>query len=168
MLHIPRLSTTTRALALSAAAVITPVVLNAQVPTGWQAITDASGEYTVRADGARRDGGQGFAGATIKANVASPRGSALLAQSIRADAYRGKRVRLSGYLKTIGVNEGTAVLFMRIDGDGIVQTSESFMASAASPTMTGVIGLSLMPVLKPSACRPLLKKRVLSHSRSMS
>jgi len=124
MLHIPRLSITTRALALSAAAVITPVVLNAQVPTGWQAITDASGEYTVRADGARRDGGQGFAGATIKANVASPRGSALLAQSIRADAYRGKRVRLSGYLKTIGVNEGTAVLFMRIDGDGIVQTSD--------------------------------------------
>ena len=52
MLHIPRLSITTRALALSAAAVITPVVLNAQVPTGWQAITDASGEYTVRADGA--------------------------------------------------------------------------------------------------------------------
>jgi hypothetical protein len=33
-------------------------------------------------------------------------------------------VRLSGYLKTIGVNEGTAVLFMRVDGEGVVQTSD--------------------------------------------
>ena len=34
--------------------------------------------------------------------------------------------------------------------------------------MTGVIGLSLSPVLNPSACSPSLKNRVLSHSRSMS
>ena len=114
-----------RRLALAAAALVcTPLITQAQVPAGWQAITDATGEYTVGADVARRDGGQGFAGATIKSNVDSPRGSAMLAQSIRADAYRGKRIRLSGYLKTIGVNEGTAILFMRVDGDGVVQTSD--------------------------------------------
>ena len=114
-----------RRLSLAAAALVcTPLAARAQVPTGWQAITDATGEYTVSADVARRDGGQGFAGATIKSNVDSPRGSAMLAQSVRADAYRGRRVRLSGYLKTIGVNEGTAVLFMRVDGDGVVQTSD--------------------------------------------
>ena len=107
-----------------AAAVLVPATARTQVPTGWQAVSDGSGEYTVSADGSRRDGGQGFAGATIKAHVAEPRGSAMLAQSIRADAYRGKRIRLSGYLKTIGVNEGTAVLFMRVDGDGVVQTSD--------------------------------------------
>ena len=112
-----------RRLALTAA-LLAPVVASAQIPSGWQAITDGSADYTVRTDGARRVGGQGFAGATIKANVASPRGSAMLAQSIRADAYRGKRVRLSGYLKTIGVNEGTAVMFMRVDGDGVIQTSD--------------------------------------------
>jgi len=105
-------------------ALLAPVLASAQVPTGWQAITDGSNDYTVRTDGARREGGQGFAGATIKANVESPRGSAMLAQSIRADAYRGKRIRLSGYLKTIGVNEGTAVMFMRVDGDGVIQTSD--------------------------------------------
>ena len=33
--------------------------------------------------------------------------------------------------------------------------------------MTGVIGPSLAPVLKPMAWRPALKKRVFSHSRSM-
>lgn len=113
-----------RRLTVAAAALLAPVAAHAQVPSGWQAITDGSGDYTVRSDGARRDGGQGFAGATIKANVESPRGSGMLAQSIRADAYRGKRVRLTGYLKTIGVNEGTAVLFMRVDGDGLVQTSD--------------------------------------------
>ena len=42
----------------------------------------------------------------------------------RGIEYRGKRVRLSGYLKTIGVNEGTAVLFMRVDGDGLVLMSD--------------------------------------------
>lgn len=122
MLHARRLTSTL--LALGVAALVLPAAARAQVPAGWQAVTDGSGEYTVTSDGSRRDGGQGFAGATIKANVAEPRGSALLAQSIRADAYRGKRIRLSGFLKTIGVNEGTAVLFMRVDGDGIVQTSD--------------------------------------------
>ncbi|HKW11796.1 MAG TPA: hypothetical protein VJO33_15520 [Gemmatimonadaceae bacterium] len=107
-----------------ATALVAPIAASAQVPSGWQAVTDGSGEYTVRADGPRRDGGQGYAGATIKANTETPLGSAMLAQSIRADAFRGKRIRLSGYLKTIGVNEGTAVLFMRVDGDGVVQTSD--------------------------------------------
>jgi len=118
MLSIRRLSLA------SAGLVLAPLAAHAQVPAGWQAVTDGSGEYAVSADVARRDGGQGYAGATIKANVASPRGSAMLAQSIRADAYRGKRVRLSGFLKTIGVNEGTAVLFMRVDGDGGVMSSD--------------------------------------------
>ena len=45
--------------------------------------------------------------------------------------------------------------------------SDSFIASAPSPTMTGVIGLSLTPVLKPSVFRPALKNRVFSQSRSM-
>ena len=121
MLHTRPLASSL--LALGAAVLVAPAT-RAQVPAGWQAVTDGSGEYTVTSDGARRDGGQGFAGATIKANVDDPRGSAMLAQSIRADMYRGKRIRLSGYLKTINVNQGTAVLFMRVDGNGVVQTSD--------------------------------------------
>ena len=38
----------------------------------------------------------------------------------------------------------------------------------ASPTITGVMGLSLIPVLNPRSFKPALKKRVLSHRRSMS
>lgn len=120
------LPTSRRVLALSltvaAAAAARPAA--AQVPGGWQAFTDGSHDYDIRADGARRDGGQGFAGATIRATVASPRGSGMLAQSIRADSYRGKRVRLSGFAKTVGVDEGSAALFLRVDGAGKVLTSD--------------------------------------------
>ena len=43
--------------------------------------------------------------------------------------------------------------------------SESFIASAASPTITGVIGLSLTPVSKPSACEARLEEaRVLPEA----
>src|SRR6185503_3182681 len=45
--------------------------------------------------------------------------------------------------------------------------SESRMARALSPTMTGVMGLSLVPVLKPSACRPALKNLVFCQSFSI-
>src|SRR5581483_9934785 len=45
--------------------------------------------------------------------------------------------------------------------------SDSCIASAPSPAMTGVMGLSLRPVLNPSAFRPALKNFVFSHSRSM-
>ena len=45
--------------------------------------------------------------------------------------------------------------------------SDNFIASAPSPTMTGVIGLSLDPVLKPRPASPALKNRVFSQSRSM-
>ena len=124
MRHTSKTATKIASLAMGTCALIVASTAHAQVPSGWQAVTDNSGEYSVHADGARRNGGQGYAGATIRANVTSPKGSAMLAQSVRADAYRGKRIRLSGFMKTIGVNEGTAVLFMRVDGEGVVQTSD--------------------------------------------
>jgi hypothetical protein len=98
--------------------------LQAQTPTGWQAFADNPSEYAVRADGARRSGGQGYAGATIRAAVGSPLGTGMLAQSVRADDYRGQRIRLSGFMRTTGISEGTAALFMRVDGEGVVQTSD--------------------------------------------
>ena len=40
------------------------------------------------------------------------------------------------------------------------------MAAAASPTMTGVMGVSEAPVSKPRRASSALKRRVLAHSRS--
>jgi len=85
------------------------------VPVGWKAFDDGSRDYTAGADLARRAGGQGFTGVTIRSNVAAPSGEATIAQSIRADKYRGQRVRLSGFLKSIGLSPST-YFWMRVDG----------------------------------------------------
>jgi len=85
------------------------------VPVGWKAFDDGSHDYTSGADLARRAGGQGFTGVTIRSNVANPGGEATIAQSIRADKYRGQRVRLSGFLKSTGLGPAT-YFWMRVDG----------------------------------------------------
>ena len=41
----------------------------------------------------------------------------LLKQSIRADDFRGRRVRLTGYIKTADRNDGTAHLWMRVNNE---------------------------------------------------
>ena len=41
------------------------------------------------------------------------------------------------------------------------------MATAPLPTITGVIGVSLAPVSKPSRLRPSLKRAVFFHKRSI-
>ena len=40
----------------------------------------------------------------------------MMSQTIRADAYRGQRIRFSGQIKTEGL-DGMATLWMRIDGE---------------------------------------------------
>src|ERR1043165_9233444 len=70
------------------------------LPAGWQVFEAFSHEYSAGADLSRRAGGQGYAGVTIRSNVAAPEGGSIVAQSIRADDFRGKRIRLSGFLRT--------------------------------------------------------------------
>lgn len=120
MRHMKRVASTVSL----ACGLMSAAPLQAQIPTGWQAFADNPAEYAVRTDGTRHGGGQGFASATIRATVESTLGTGMLAQSVRADDYRGQRIRLSGYMRTSGVSEGTAVLFMRVDGEGVVQTSD--------------------------------------------
>src|SRR6185503_13909258 len=45
---------------------------------------------------------------------------ATLRQGIRADDLRGKRVKLSGYLQPTRGMTGTASIWMRVDGPGMV------------------------------------------------
>jgi hypothetical protein len=82
---------------------------------GWGAVIAVPGEYAVGSDVARRLGGAGFTSGTIVSAVEEPTESAYLLQSIRSDQYRGKRVRFTGYVKTI-LALGQAGLFVRIDG----------------------------------------------------
>jgi len=46
--------------------------------------------------------------------------TAVLQQSIRADNYRGKRIRLSAWVKTQDLQGPIAGLWMRVDGPGVV------------------------------------------------
>jgi hypothetical protein len=87
------------------------------VAPGWEVMTDRDGEYVAAVEPMRRPYGQGWAAAMLGSIGADPAGNSALAQSIRADEYRGRRVRLTGWVKTaIGDYAGQAGLWMRVDG----------------------------------------------------
>ena len=58
----------------------------------------------------------GQASVSIRSIVAEPKHFRAVTQLIKADAYRGKRVRLAGYLKTRDVRGGWAGVWLRVDG----------------------------------------------------
>ena len=105
---------------LSAAALFTtiglPLARPHSPPGGWFLGGDGT-EYRADQDVSRRPGGYGYLSATLQSITAQPVNFGLLKQSIRADEYRGRRVRLSGWVRTAGRNDGTAHLFMRVNAE---------------------------------------------------
>lgn len=87
-------------------------------PQGWHAVVADRAEYDVGTEPLRRPGGEGWIGATIRALRAEAQGSGILQQSVRADAYRGRRVRLSGWLRAVAGEGpgGVSRLWVRVDG----------------------------------------------------
>src|SRR5262245_1735690 len=85
------------------------------LPVGWKRPPTAKADhYLIYVDSVIKHGGQ--ASASIKFNRGDDQDPwTSLAQPIAADEYRGKRVRLSGWLKTVDAGEGA--LWMRIDGE---------------------------------------------------
>lgn len=83
----------------------------AEVPKGWFVAGSAPSEFDVGAEAASQ--GAGGRDAYIRAKSQSS-GFATLMQTIDASAYRGKRVRLSGNLRTKEAGKGQ--LWLRIDG----------------------------------------------------
>jgi hypothetical protein len=92
-----------------------------QAPAGWSIATEGSGipmgqnasEYAVELDREEFHGGQ--QAVSIRSVVSVPKKFRSITQFVKADAYRGKRVRLSGYLKARDVDD-FAGIWMRIDG----------------------------------------------------
>ena len=87
------------------------------VAPGWFGMATVPTEYAIGVEPVRRPGGEGFVGATIRGFVPAPYASGILLQSVRADEYRGRRVRLTGWLRTAGdTADVQARLWMRVDG----------------------------------------------------
>jgi len=83
------------------------------LPPGWFRAGDHPAEYEMSLD--PKGGRTGKACAFIKGRTASPQGFGTLMQTFDAADYRGKRLRLSAYVKAAGILDW-AGLWMRIDG----------------------------------------------------
>jgi hypothetical protein len=88
------------------------VLLVAGSPKGWVLIGPASA-YAFRLDSLEKHGGRSSGLLECTDPDVQEFGSIL--QTIRADGYRSKRVRLSAYVRTRDVEE-SARLWMRVDG----------------------------------------------------
>ena len=78
---------------------------------GWY-LSGPSTQFRAVADPSVAHGGR--ASARLEATGLDPDGAGSLTQALPADAYRGKRVRFSGFVRTDGV-AGWAGLWMRVD-----------------------------------------------------
>ena len=83
------------------------------LPAGWYKSGSHPQNYEMAIDTTVKRGGT--AGAHIKFIADKPEGFGTLMQSFRADDYRGKRLRMSAWVKTEGVE--SAHLFVRLDGE---------------------------------------------------
>lgn len=84
-----------------------------ETPKGWFAAGSKPKEYTMSIDRDVTHGGK--ASAHLKSIVAKPGGFGTLMQTFKADAFRGKQIRLSGYARSKDVADW-AGLWMRVDG----------------------------------------------------
>ncbi len=88
---------------------------NNKAPDGWVIGGNNPNGYEIGLDLQVRHGGK--AGSYIRSVSSQPPGFVTLMQSVKADAFRGKRVRLSGYIKGNAIAQ-YAGLWMRVDGAG--------------------------------------------------
>jgi hypothetical protein len=94
---------------------IADIVLAAgpSTPPGWILAGDKPTEYAVTLESARPHGGQYCS--SLSASVPKPTGFGTLMQTFNAAVYRGKRLRLTAFVRGQDI-AGWAGLWMRVDG----------------------------------------------------
>lgn len=85
------------------------------LPGGWRLLSTPPGAFAAEVDRTVAHGGR--ASGRLGSASAAPSEFGSLMQTIRADGYVGRRVRLSARVRTRGVGE-EAGLWMRVDGRG--------------------------------------------------
>jgi hypothetical protein len=88
------------------------------VPPGWQGAVGSPAAYEIGLDRVEHHGGRSSAYITGPRFITPDFG--VFSQAVRADNYRGKRVRLSAWVKGRGLVGPVAGLWMRVDGAGVV------------------------------------------------
>ncbi len=89
------------------------VAASGELPNGWRKAGSHPKNFEMTLDTSVKRGGK--AAARIESTAATPKdGFGTLMQNIKADGYRGKRLRMSAWMKTESAN--SAQLWMRLDG----------------------------------------------------
>jgi hypothetical protein len=101
-----------RVRALAFGLLIVPSLAAAAVPQGWLLAGNDPKSYEATADAAVTHDGRKSG---RLASIAEPKGFGTLMQEFAADDYRGKRLRLSAWVKVADVGDW-AGLWMRVDG----------------------------------------------------
>ncbi len=102
------------------------------IPPAWEGSVGASSFYEIGLDRVNRHGGRFAVYMTGPATVTTE--VALLAQPLRVDNYRGKRLRLSAWVKGRGLVGPIAGLWMRVDGSSVVTGYDNMSARAETGT----------------------------------
>lgn len=109
-------------IALSFLAIIVIVFLfannNTELPKGWFPSGNKPSEFKMEIDYSTHYNGNSSAYIQSKSPAGKEFGT--LMQTIKAENYLGKRLRLSGYIKSEDV-EGWSGMWMRIDGENYMQ-----------------------------------------------
>lgn len=123
--------------ALSVIAILITVLIiadnNNKTPTGWFPAGSNPSEYEMGIDNSVFQNGQ--ACAYIKSKSPKENQFGTLMQTISAENYLGKRLMLSGYIKSEDVN-GWSGMWMRIDGESNQQLGFDNMRDRAIKGMT--------------------------------
>jgi hypothetical protein len=94
------------------------------IPTGWFNVGGSVATYVVGVDNNTVHGGN--AALAIGGTDTNRLRFNGVGQAIKADTYRGKRIRLSAWVKQLGVVGTDIGLWMRIDGPGVTEGFDNF------------------------------------------
>jgi hypothetical protein len=86
-------------------------------PSGWHANGSNTKGYVVGVDQTQTWGG--MPSAYVKSNGATGKEFGGMMQTISSEDFTGKRVRLSGWIKTEDANDGGGHLWLRVDGQDV-------------------------------------------------
>lgn len=113
----------TRKIRLPFILVLAIFLMSLQVPEGWFVAGSAPASYEMGS--AFKSGMNGSNSATIRSVVDSIDGFGTLMQTSNSEEYWGKRIRLTGYIKSLNVKDW-AGLWLRVDNKEKFNTSLAF------------------------------------------